>query len=162
MWDPKKGGVHVSCDVIWLRQMFYKAKTGTNYIEVNAEPAQEIHKTVEADEDEESSSASFNKSSESSEIEDNDIVNEDEDTPQDILDNDQLDELEEPPATRTRSGRTIQQPRCFVEDIGAGVFETLTKAEQGYYHHLEEMGCVSLGLVGAGLGGGFQDTSYTS
>jgi Reverse transcriptase (RNA-dependent DNA polymerase) len=38
------------------------------------------------------------------------------------------------------------------------VFETLTKAEQGYYQHLEEMGCVSLGLVGAGLRGGFQDT----
>jgi hypothetical protein len=34
----------------------------------------------------------------------------------------------------------------------------LTKAEQGYYQHLEEMGCVSLGLVGAGLGGSFQDT----
>jgi hypothetical protein len=27
-----------------------------------------------------------------------------------------------------------------------------------YYQRLEEMGCVSLGLVGAGLGGSFQDT----
>jgi hypothetical protein len=112
MWDLKTGGMHVSCDVIWLRQMFYKAKTGTNYVEVNAELAQGIHKTIEADEDEESSSTSSNKSSESSEIEEeNDIVNEDEDTPQDIPDDDQLDELEEPPVTRTRSGWTIQQPR---------------------------------------------------
>jgi hypothetical protein len=44
------------------------------------------------------------------------------------------------------------------KDISAGMFETLTKAEKGYYQRLEEMGCASLGLVGAGLGGGFQDT----
>jgi hypothetical protein len=156
MWDPKTGGVHVSHDVIWLRQMFYKAKTSTNYIEANTELAQGIHTTIEADEDEESSSTSSNESSEIEE--ENDIVNEDEDTPQDIPEDDQPDEPEEPPVTRTRSGQTIQQPRHFVEDISAGVFETLTKAGKGYYQRLEEMGCISLGLVGAGLGGSFQDT----
>jgi hypothetical protein len=55
MWDPKTGGVHVSCDVIWLQQMFYKAKTGANYIQVNIESEQGIHKAIEADEDEDSS-----------------------------------------------------------------------------------------------------------
>jgi hypothetical protein len=78
----------------------------------NVEPEQEIHKAIEADEDEESSEESSNKSSDSSEIEEeNDIVNEDEDTPQDILDNDQP-----APVTRTRSGRT-QRPGRFVEDM---------------------------------------------
>jgi hypothetical protein len=159
MWDPKTGGVHVSCNVIWLRQMFYKAKTGANYVEVNVEPEETIHKNLEADEDASSSSES-SKSSESSESEveleeETENVHEDEDTPQDTPDEDQPDE---PQVTRTRSGRAVQQPRHFVEDIGAGVFETLTKAEQGYYQRLEEIGCVSFGLVGAGLGGGFQDT----
>jgi hypothetical protein len=46
----------------------------------------------------------------------------------------------------------------FVEDIGVGVFEILTKAEQGYYQRQGEMGCFFLELVGAGLRGGFQDT----
>jgi hypothetical protein len=69
MWDPKTGGVHVSCDVIWLRQMFYKAKTGANYVEVNVKPEATIHKTIEADEDAQSSSESSYKSSESSESE---------------------------------------------------------------------------------------------
>jgi hypothetical protein len=87
--------------------MFYKAKTGTNYIEVNVEPEQGIHKAIEADEDEDSSKESSNKSSESSEIEENKIesVNQDKDTPQDIQDNNQLDE---PPVTRTRSRQAIQ------------------------------------------------------
>jgi hypothetical protein len=102
------GGVHVLRDVIWLRQMFYKAKTSTNYVEVNVEPEQEIHKAIEADEDEEESS---NKSSKSSKIEEEtQSVNQDEDTadtPQDIQDNDQP-EPEEPPVTRTRSGLPIQ------------------------------------------------------
>jgi hypothetical protein len=92
MWDTKTGSVHVSCDVIWLRQMFYKAKTSANYIEVTVEPEQGIHKAIEADEDDESCAASSNKSSESSkssEIEEteNESVNQEEDTPQDIQDN---------------------------------------------------------------------------
>jgi hypothetical protein len=125
MWDPKTGGVHVSHDVIWLQQMFYKAKTGTNYVKVNVEPEQEIHKAIEADEDEESSKESSNKSSKSNKIEEEtQSVNQEEDTPQDIQDDDQL---EEPPVTRTRSRRTIQRPRLFVEDIGAGILETLTR-----------------------------------
>jgi septum formation inhibitor MinC len=139
MWDPKTGDVHVSCDMIWLRQMFYKAKTSANYIEVNFELEQAIHKTIEADEDDQSSSESSNKSSKSSEVEEieeqeTESVHQDKETPQDIPDDDQPDEPEEPPVTRTRSGRTItrsgqtiQQPRHFVEDISAGVFETLTK-----------------------------------
>jgi hypothetical protein len=124
--------------------------------EVSIEPEQAIHKTIGADEDEQSSSMSSNKSSKSSEVEEieeqeTESVHQNKDTLQDTPGDNQPDDT---PVTRRR---TIQQPRRFVKDISAGVFETLTKAEQGYYQCLEEMGCVSLGLVGAGLGGGFQD-----
>jgi hypothetical protein len=37
--------------------------------------------------------------------------------PEDNLDDNQPDEPQEPQVTRTRSGRTIQQPRRYVEDI---------------------------------------------
>jgi cytoskeletal protein RodZ len=105
MWDPKTGGIHVSRDVIWLQQMFYKAKNTANYVEVNVEPEQnKTQMTVTADEDEESSHESSDKSSESSE-------NESEDAPEDILDDkneaNEPDEPEEPQVTRTRSRRTI-------------------------------------------------------
>jgi hypothetical protein len=112
MWDPKTGGVHFSHDVIWLRQMFYKAKTATNYVEVNVEPEEMIHKTIEADEDAQSSSKSSNKSSESSESEveeldkqETDSVHEDEGTLQDTLGDNQPDD---PPVTRKQSGCAIQ------------------------------------------------------
>jgi hypothetical protein len=133
MWDPKTG-MHVSRDVIWLQQMFYKAKNIANYVEVNVKPQQGIHKTIKADEDDDSSQERSDKSSESSEIEsESESVNASKDTPEDNLDNNQPDKPQEPQITRTRSGRAIQQPRRFVKDIGAGMFETLSKAEQGYY-----------------------------
>jgi hypothetical protein len=46
--------------------MFYKAKNSANYVEVNVKPEQGIHKTIEADEDDDSSQESSDKSSESS------------------------------------------------------------------------------------------------
>jgi hypothetical protein len=95
---------------------------------VNVEPEQGIHKTIKADEEEDSSQESSNKSSGSSKIEENEeSVSASKDTPEGSLDNNQPDEPQEPPVTRARSGRTIQQPRHFVEDISAGVFEALIK-----------------------------------
>ena len=28
MWDPVKGSVHVTCDVVWLKKMYYKEQEG--------------------------------------------------------------------------------------------------------------------------------------
>jgi hypothetical protein len=96
MWDLKTGDTHVSPDVIWLQQMFYKAKNGANYVEVNVKPEQGNHTTIEADEDDKSSQESSHKSSESSE---NESVNTSEDMPEDNLDNNQPDEPQEPQVT---------------------------------------------------------------
>jgi alpha-acetolactate decarboxylase len=102
-------GIHVSHDVIWLQQIFYKAKNAANYVEVNVKPEQnKTQMTVVADEDEESSHGSSNKSSESSEnnseyASENTSENALEDDPDDNNDANELDEpkpqeqdLEEP------------------------------------------------------------------
>jgi hypothetical protein len=100
--------------------MFYKAKNSTNYVEVIAEPEQGIHKTIKADEDDDSSQESPNKSSESSKHESkNKSVNASEDTPEDNLDDNQPDEpqvpqgqeqdLEEPSKNQDVLSKTLVQ-----------------------------------------------------
>jgi hypothetical protein len=65
------------------------------------------------------------------------------------------DEIEVGPVVQTWSGRTVKAPRQIIEEIGAS---TLTEPELRYFERLAEYGCVSYGLVGAGIGGGFVDT----
>jgi hypothetical protein len=72
-------------------------------------------------------------------------------------------EPDEPPVTRTRSGQTINGPRRFVQELGAGTFKSLTMANKMHYQHLDEMGCAFMGLVGASIRGGFKTcTNYMS
>jgi hypothetical protein len=68
---------------------------------------------------------------------------------------------EEPVVTRTWLGCAVNRPRRFLEELGAGTlgtFDTLTLAEKQYFLQLDEIRCFSMGLVGAGISGGFQDT----
>jgi hypothetical protein len=176
MWDPKTGGIHVSRDIIWLNQMYYKNPTDQEYVELHVNPL-----NVQADEeaDEESSSHStdndadddvnveetVDQADEDEEKADEDTVEEDEeieenanDVNEDSETNVEADDVDKPVVTRTRSGRAVNRPRRFLDELGAGTFDTLTLAEKQYFSRLDEIGCFSMGLVGAGVGGGFQDT----
>jgi hypothetical protein len=67
-------------------------------------------------------------------------------------------EVEEEPVVT----RTVNCPRRFLEELGTGTFDTLTLVEKQYFSQLDEIRCFSMGLVGTGVGGGFQDTTnYT-
>jgi hypothetical protein len=136
MWDPKTGGVHTSRDIIWLRRMYYQAQ-------VNEE-----NTTLEAEEGEEQES---NKSSSESEAETDDDNNDNDDG------NDDPDKTK---AMTTRSGQTVKAPRRLIEEVGAAVLNQLNDPERNYYERLVEIGCVSMALVGAGVGGGFIPKSF--
>ena len=69
----------------------------------------------------------------------------------------------------TRSGRTVTAPARFIEEIGATVYEIgLTMSEIRYYAAMKEfpegefapgeVACGAVACVGAGLGGGFENT----
>jgi hypothetical protein len=53
------------------------------------------------------------------------------------------------------SGRTMRAPRLLIEETGTYM---LSEPELHYYEHLADYGCISYGLVGAGISGGFMDT----
>jgi hypothetical protein len=46
----------------------------------------------------------------------------------------------------------------LIEEVGAAVLNQLNDPERNYYERLVEIGCVSMALVGAGVGGGFTNT----
>jgi Reverse transcriptase (RNA-dependent DNA polymerase) len=73
----------------------------------------------------------------------------------DISDESDADDFEVGPVVQTRSGQTMRAPQRLIEEIGAS---TLSEPELRYYERLAEYGCISYGLVGAGIGGGFVDT----
>jgi hypothetical protein len=187
MWDPKTGGIHVSRDIIWLNQMYYKNANDPEYVELNVNPM-----NVQADEEDVAESSSHStdddanveeadkdkveadkEEADKDEVEadeeeaDEDEVEADEEADEENVINDidgepetnvEADTEEEPVATRTRSGRAVNCPRRFLDELGAGTFDILTLAEKQYFSRLDEIGCFSMGLVGAGVGGGFQDT----
>jgi Reverse transcriptase (RNA-dependent DNA polymerase) len=138
MWDPKTGGVHVTRDVIWLRRMYYQsAETNNHYVTVDNEnpmplEAEEGAGQVQNESSDESSDESSSES-ESSSSSDESVV-------------------------KTRSGRAVRAPKRLIDEIGAATLEQLTEPERQYYKRLTELGCASLALVGAGVGGGFTNT----
>jgi hypothetical protein len=73
----------------------------------------------------------------------------------DKSDESDADEVESGHVVQTQSGRTMRAPQQSIEEIGAS---TLSEPELCYYEHMAEYGCISYGLVGAGIGGGFMDT----
>jgi hypothetical protein len=58
----------------------------------------------------------------------------------------------------TQSGRAVCPPRWLIDDIGATTMNQLAQPECHYYEQLTEFGCAELVLVGAGVGGGFENT----
>jgi hypothetical protein len=150
MWDPKTGGIHVSRDVIWLNQMYYKNTNDQEYVKLNVNLLN-VQADEEADEEnsEESSShstdddinvdATVEQADEDEEKADKDTVEEDEETEENANDVNEepetiveADDVDEPVVTRTWSGCVVNRPRRFLDEFGAGTFDTLRPCSNGF------------------------------
>jgi hypothetical protein len=154
MWDPNTSRVHTTCDVIWLCRMFYQKPSQNGEIAAHIEFQDDwdagAFATVEAEE---------------GEIIPADVIEEPDDV-DDVVEENFFDaqaaqevEVEGDEAgVETRSGRAVNRPKRLIEEVGATVRNIgLTAAEEKYYDTMWKIS--ELGLVGAGVGGGFVDTN---
>jgi hypothetical protein len=148
MWDANTSRVHETRDIIWLKRMYYTKPTITP----------EFISDMEAGESE-APNESSGESGTISEVDDSATqepieqarVNDDEATPTPTT----------PSTAVTSSGRTVAKPTRLIEEAGE---ITLTKAEESYYNAMTgfnfiEGGGFEIAAIGAGLGGGFENTS---
>jgi archaellum component FlaD/FlaE len=148
-----------------LNQMYYKNVNDPGFVELNVNLM-----NVQADEEDESESLSHSaeveEDEENVETADEENVADDKENVADDKENvadkeanvEAEAEVEEEPVVT----RTVNCPRRFLEELGTGTFDTLTLVEKQYFSQLDEIRCFSMGLVGTGVGGGFQDTTnYT-
>jgi hypothetical protein len=181
VWDPIMGGIHDTRDVTWMHRMFFVQEInhglvippmiipginenptgsgeGINDDAIEDETEEGIHVKTVIDEDAESK---LPKQGDAASIMGNPTA------PNEGV-------------NQTQSGRTIKPPERLIQEIGAfaaqgataaAIYEiALTAAEIQYYDTMKGLGenageyrCVSVGLteygqVGAGLGGGFENT----
>jgi hypothetical protein len=152
MWDPETGGIRETRDVIWMKRMFFtkksKALTATEE-EENDDMDIDIDFVGEAlQKDKPVASVEAGEGNTPSEGDDDD--DEDDNT------DDDENEKEIPPMTRT--GRTVKPPTRLIKGMGALGYEImLTSAEQKYYEAMRSFPEGEF-CVGAGLGGGFNNT----
>ena len=185
MWDPLSKRVHVTRDVVWLRRMFYPrapelgpeetvlptvvlpvtediAEAGKS-ADTNGEgapAAEDPIGTLVGDDD----GASLHN-------EDEEVIERADEVPQDHdaghgnpeppdEPGEQLDDEEGRRETtqqvRTSSGRLVRAPQRLIAEIGA-----LTKDEEQLIEAFNTLGFqkAEIACVGAGIGGGFQDTA---
>ena len=143
MYDPITERVHLTRDIIWLKKMFHKRPTELGNDE-------EVEGNSELD----------------------DVTPKEEPTDTAIRGNDASKVIPEPAkdgwtTVKTRSGRTINKPKRLIEEAG----NIITIAEANYYSILadateeefaeDEPATIGseIGCVGAGLGGGFENTN---
>jgi hypothetical protein len=159
MWDPVTGGVHKTRDIIWLKRMCFP--------KVSLDPpadGDDIQVTITVQH-------SSIKAGEGELIDDSDTT-EVETTNIETIHNDESDEsknkdetleeqeIPELEGTRTRSGRNIKMPDQLIAEMNAAANDyeiRLTPAEENDYAAMKELG--EFGLIGAGVGGGFLNTS---
>jgi hypothetical protein len=154
MWDPKTRRVHKSRDIIWLYKMFFQEKLPAS--DLGIEP---INYDITGMEAREGNDLEEDTSSDEEEEKDDD-------------DDDGAGAapiraaiVEEPAVTR--SGRAVNPPARFIEEIGAtaGDYEIgLTASELGHCALMRdfpegEFAPGEVACVGAGLGGSFEHAS---
>jgi hypothetical protein len=140
MWDPDTHMVHQSRDVIWLKRMFFERAITQDNIVV----APIIDDNLKVD------GAAAGESGDDPPLDD-------------ILPAEQT--VTEVPAVArddrtTRSGRVITAPTLLMHETTAAAQDyeiKLTTAEHNYYQAISQLG--EYALIGAGIGGGFDDTS---
>ena len=180
MYDPKTGRTCETCDVIWLKRMFYQRLP--NQRELMTEPItydviQDQHHDQEQEQDQDNNQAVGAQNDDVMRIVDDPASDEDgeghngtddqtEQSNNDEQESTQDDAEESPPqpneTATTSSGHAVQQPP-WMDEYKMG----MTAAEIKYYEAMKELGwCTTdpeqqkhkLGLVGAGLGEGIANT----
>ena len=150
MWNPVMRRVHITRDIIWMKQMLFEKMVD----EVDGELPPEVETTlIEAD--------TANTIDENEEAERNDTA---------IIDAEDEDEDNEPlvsaqetqwVTTTTRAGRVSRLPARYRQEINAVALNS--QAGRNYYELLieedEDDDEGELACVGAGLGGGFENTN---
>ena len=175
MWDPRTKRIHITRDVIWLRRMFY-TMDNKKTTEITDEPILERRlleppntEVGEGDKDkdnenEENENDDVNnvedeneESNETENDENEDLANQEGDIENSGDNNEEDNENNWTRVVSNRSGRTIRPPARLIEEMNAIAIEN-------YYSVLENCDDVDdsgieYGLVGAGLGGGFDVTT---
>jgi hypothetical protein len=146
MWDPKTSRVHATRDIIWLKRSFYPKPAVALEVAV-PENVTETDPASEAGESE-----AINPTTGESGV-----------TEVDEVDDSDKNEVQKTGMT-TRSGRAVGMPVRLIQEIGAVAAEHyeigLTEAERSYYQAMAENEAGNeVAAVGAGLGGGFENTS---
>lgn len=170
MMNMKTGRVLHSRDVIWLKSMYFKSEiTPANETshDIDFEPEPEETPIVEAGE-----GTGIPGTEPTADVQEPEIVDEpavaivegDSDDSDSIAstESDLEDEADAEPtmaATVTRSGRAVRAPERLIEEMGNVSYEIkLTTAELAYYKAAETYPA-EFGFVGAGIGGGFDNTN---
>jgi hypothetical protein len=183
-WDPVTGCVHDTRDVTWMHRMFFERQVSLGIVippiiipGIDENPAG----SGEGINDD-----ALNEEAEEGMIVETLIDDEEKDAVSEFPMEGDANVMGNPTAPiggvnpQTRSGRTIRPPERLFQEIGAFAAQgeraaanyeiALTAAEIQYYDTMKELGenageygCVSAGIteyghVGAGLGGGFENT----
>ena len=172
MWNPETNGVVTTRDVIFLKHMFYASTTETEQLEVKVP----VKNANEAKDDEEEEEEDKNDDDEDvPELAYNDDTNENEESDADDDESaaGEADKVTSAavPSSTTRSGRLIRPRDRLIETMGALAEFQGTAVELKYLGSIAELDSdevmavelttenLELSLVGAGLGGGFSNTS---
>ena len=163
MWNPKTNYVYETRDVIWLRRMYFQ--------KLNVTPEQAIVPVVSLQVDRESETVDDSTIIEvregDTDIIDGNATSTDDGRNSDCNGNEDNEgdssnggTEDAPTPTITRTGRQVKPRIRLIEEIGG-----LTVAEQNYYATLAEAtenefdDNAEIACVGAGLGGGFENTN---
>jgi hypothetical protein len=146
MWNPKTERVHITRDVIWIKQMMFTKGIEDPVIEVNNGNTEDVQDDNENPAD-------------PGEVEDSGSNDESED---DSSEEEPAEEDEPWSDVTMRSARSVRAPSRLIAEVGASALG-LTKAEENYYAFLDQGGEAKfdpeeLICIGAALGGGFQNT----
>jgi len=156
MWDKETNRVHETRDVIWLKRMYFETPV--------ARPTLLIEPVIDADHGDDNPSIEVGEGENNPIAAGNDTVEAEEagDVEEAVNVEEAVDQ-----GMRTRSGRAVNNPTRLIEEMAAVVDDykcRLTDAEANYYSAMKEIGALNadaheFGMVGAGLGGGFENTA---
>jgi hypothetical protein len=145
MWDPRTKNVLVTRDVIWLRRMYYDPGVVPEEIGENQTVIDANLPTAEAGEGNGNDGLDDAIAADTTIDEDNTA---DADVEAEI--EPEIDDWSE---VTSRSGRTVRPPQRLIEEMAA------LAVTPNYYSKLANEDNNEYGLVGAGLGGGFDVTT---
>jgi hypothetical protein len=151
MWSPKTERIHITRDVIWMKQMMFTKEVDGAIFKVTNEiedgEGDENAETPNAPETPKQAVEDISSDEESEDDSDEEVPAEDDKPWSDVT---------------TCYGQSVRAPSRLIAEVGASALG-LTKAEENYYALLDqgdeaEFDPEELICVGAALGGGFKNT----